>query len=62
MGAYTTVLRAIALAPIALVAALRETSVLFAVLIGCLWFREGRPLHVFSAAAVVVTGIFLLRL
>ena len=62
MGAYTTVLWAMTLAPIALVAALRETSVLFAVLIGCLWFREGRPLHVFSAATVVVTGIFLLRL
>ena len=57
MDAYTTVLWAIAL-----VAALRETSVLFAVLIGFLWFRERRPLHVFSAAAVVVTGIFLLRL
>lgn len=62
MGAYTTVLWAMTLAPIALIAALRETSVLFAVLIGCLWFREGRPWHVFSAAAVVVAGIFLLRL
>lgn len=62
MGAYSTVLWAMTLAPIALVAALRETSVLFAILIGCLWFREGKVWRLIAAASVVIAGIILLRL
>ena len=41
LGAYGIVLWAMTRAPIAAVAALRETSVLFAALIGALWLKEG---------------------
>ena len=62
MLAYTTILWAMTQAPVALVAALRETSVIFAVLIGSLFFKEGRLRTGLLAATVVVGGIFLLRL
>ncbi|UCV02910.1 DMT family transporter [Dechloromonas denitrificans] len=62
MAAYATVLWAMTQAPIAMVAALRETSVVFAVLLGCLWFKEGKLGPALAAALVVVVGIFLLRL
>lgn len=62
MTAYSLVLWAMTQAPVALVAALRETSVIFAVLIGSVWFREGRLRSGLVAAALVVAGIFLLRL
>lgn len=62
MTAYAIVLWAMTRAPIAMVAALRETSVIFAVLIGCFWFKEGRPGPILLAAMVVVAGIALLRL
>jgi drug/metabolite transporter (DMT)-like permease len=60
--AYATVLWAMTKAPLALVAALRETSVIFAVLIGALWFKEGRLKAGVAAGAVVVAGVFLLRI
>lgn len=59
--AYSIILWAMTQAPIALVAALRESSVVFAVLIGSLWFREGRLRLGLLAGAAVVTGIFFLR-
>lgn len=59
--AYGTILWAMTQAPVAMVAALRETSVIFAVLIGALWFKEGRLRSGLAAGAVVVVGIFLLR-
>lgn len=60
-GAYTAILWAMTQAPIAIVAALRESSVIFAVLIGSLWFNEGRLRLGLIAACLVVAGILLLR-
>ncbi len=61
MLAYGIVLWAMTRAPIAMVAALRESSVIFAVLIGALWFGEGRLKRGLLAGAIVVAGIVLLR-
>jgi len=44
------------------VSALRETSVIFAAMIGVFWFGEGPVRTRLCAAAVVVTGIILLAL
>ena len=60
-SAYATILWAMTQAPVAMVAALRESSVVFAVLIGSLWFGEGRLRPGLLAGAGVVLGIFLLR-
>ncbi len=48
-------------APIALVAALRETGVLFAALIGALLLAEPMTRRRWSAAAIIVAGVVLLR-
>ena len=53
--AYALVLYAKMLAPLGLVSALRETSVIFAALIGVLWFKEG-PRRWRLLASVIVTG------
>lgn len=62
MGSYAMSLWAMTLAPIAIVATLRESSVIFAVLISALWFKEGRLRTGLIAAAVVLAGIVLIRL
>lgn len=60
--AYALVVWAMTQAPIALVAALRETSVIFAALLGVFIFKERLgPMRVL-AIALVVLGIFLTRL
>ena len=61
-AAYAIALWAMTVAPIALVAALRETSVLFATLIGVVFLRE--PIYGLRiiAGCVVLAGIVLLRL
>ena len=61
LAAYGICLWAMTRAPIALVAALRETSVLFGALLAMTWLREGRRPERLGAAAVVVAGIALLR-
>lgn len=61
-GAYLIVVFAMTLAPIALVTALRETSVLFAVLIGVLFFREKADTGKLVAAALIVAGVVLTRI
>lgn len=61
-GAYWIVVWAMTVAPIALVAALRETSILFAVLIGLLFFRERAGPGKVLAAGLIVTGVMLMRL
>ena len=61
MLAYATVLWAMTRAPIAMVAALRESSVIFAVLIGALWFKEGRLRSGLAAGSIVMAGVLLLR-
>jgi uncharacterized membrane protein len=49
-------------APIALVAAVRETSVLFAVVIATVVLREPLLPHRVASAALIVTGVVLVRL
>lgn len=61
-SAYAMVLWAMTHAPIAVVAAMRESSVIFAVLIGCLWFKEGRLRPGLLAAALVAMGVVLIKL
>ncbi|MDR2321010.1 MAG: EamA family transporter [Microbacterium sp.] len=57
---YILVLQAITIAPVALVAPLREVSVVLVSLFGAFVLREGRPVWRVGAAAVVVAGIALL--
>jgi drug/metabolite transporter (DMT)-like permease len=62
IAAYGIVLWAMTQAPVAAVAALRETSVLFAALIGAVWLKEGFGLPRLAGAASVVLGIAALKL
>lgn len=61
-GAYAVSVWAMTIAPIALVAALRETSILFAVLIGWLAFGERMTRDKALAALTIVAGVMLTRL
>lgn len=61
-GAYAISVWAMTVAPIALVAALRETSILFAVLIGWLAFGERMTPDKALAALIIVSGIVVTRL
>lgn len=61
-GAYGVSVWAMTKAPIAVVAAVRETSILFAVLIGWLAFGERMTKGKALAAAVIVSGVVLTRL
>jgi drug/metabolite transporter (DMT)-like permease len=61
-GAYGISVWAMMVAPIALVAALRETSILFAVLIGWLFFHEKISRTKALAALVIISGVILTRL
>lgn len=60
-GAYAVSIWAMTVAPIAVVAALRETSILFAVLIGWLVFGERMDRGKALAAALIVAGVVLTR-
>ena len=62
LAAYGIVLWAMTRAPIAAVAALRETSVLFAALLGSIWLKEGFGWRRVAGAASVVAGIAALKL
>ncbi len=61
-GAYWIVVWSMTVAPIALVTALRESSVMFAVLIGVLFFKERADIGKLIAAGVIVSGIILIRI
>ena len=61
-GAYAVSIWAMTVAPIAVVAALRETSILFAVLIGWLVFGERMDRGKMIAAGLIVIGVMLTRL
>ena len=61
-AAYWIAVAAMTLAPIALVTALRETSVLFAVLIGVAVFGERAERGKLVAAGLIVMGVALMRL
>jgi drug/metabolite transporter (DMT)-like permease len=60
--AYAIVIWAMTVAPIAIVAALRETSVLFGALIAVVVLREPLRAVRFAAAAAIVIGLALIRL
>lgn len=60
-GAYAIVVWAMTVAPIPLVTALRETSILFAVLIGWLAFGERMDRTKALAAALILGGVLLTR-
>jgi len=60
MLAYGVVLWALTLAPMGQVSALRETSILFAVLIGVVFLKEPASLKRLGAAAMIAAGAFLL--
>lgn len=60
-GAYAIAVWAMTVAPIALVAALRETSILFAVAIGWVFFGERMDKQKALAAALIVTGVIVTR-
>ena len=62
VAAYGIVLWAMTRAPIAAVAALRETSVIFAALIGSVLLREGFGVPRIAGAVFVACGIAALRL
>jgi drug/metabolite transporter (DMT)-like permease len=58
---YAMVLWAMTVSPIALVSALRETSVVFAMLISIFWFKEGRLAPAALSSALVLVGIYFLK-
>lgn len=60
--AYALALYAKTLAPLGMVSALRETSVIFAALIGLFWFGEGPARPRLMAAVIVSTGIIMLAM
>ena len=59
---YSVALWAMTLAPIAIVASLRETSVLFGALIAVVLLREPLRATRITAAVLIVTGLVLIRL
>jgi len=60
--AYAIALWAMTQAPVALVAALRETSVVFAAVLGALFLREPFTARRLTATLVVLAGLVALRL
>ena len=62
VAAYWIVVWAMTLAPIALVTALREVSVLFAILIGVLFFKDKAMVGKIFAGLVIVAGVIAIRL
>jgi drug/metabolite transporter (DMT)-like permease len=61
LGSYWIAIWAFTLAPIAMVAALRETSVLFAMLIAVFWLGEKAGPQRWFAAGLILLGIVLMR-
>jgi drug/metabolite transporter (DMT)-like permease len=62
LGAYWIAIWAFTRAPLAMVAALRETSVLFAMLLGALLLKERLTPRRWAAGALIVAGVLLMRL
>ncbi len=62
LATYWIAVWAMTVAPIALVTALRETSVLFAVLIGVVWMKEPAERGKLLAAVVILAGIVLIKI
>jgi phosphonate utilization associated putative membrane protein len=62
LGSYGIALWAMTRAPVAAVAALRETTVLFAALIGARWLKESFGAQRAAGTALIVGGVVALRL
>jgi drug/metabolite transporter (DMT)-like permease len=62
LGAYSIALWAMTRAPVALVAVLRETSVIFAAIIGALAFKEKLTRRRLLATGAVLAGLITLRI
>ena len=62
LGSYGIALWAMTRAPVAAVAALRETSVLFAALIGTRWLKEPFGAGRAAGTLCIVGGVMALRL
>ena len=62
LGSYGIAIWAMTLAPIAIVAALRETSVLFGAAIAVIFLKEPLRASRIAAALLIVTGLTLIRL
>jgi len=62
LGSYGIALWAMTRAPVAVVAALRETSVLFAALLGTWLLKEAFTLRRAAGTAVILAGVLALRL
>jgi drug/metabolite transporter (DMT)-like permease len=62
LGSYGIALWAMTRAPVATVAALRETSVLFAALLGTWFLKEAFDLRRAAGTAAIVAGVMALRL
>lgn len=62
LAAYAMVVWAMTQAPVALVATLRETSVVFAALLGVVVFKERLGAARIAAIVLVIAGIFLMRM
>jgi drug/metabolite transporter (DMT)-like permease len=61
MGSYAIALWAMTLAPVALVAALRETSVVFAAVLATVLLGEQVTIRRLAASAAILGGLILLR-
>ncbi|WPC03792.1 EamA family transporter [Pseudomonas benzenivorans] len=62
LAAYSIVIWAMTQAPVALVSALRESSVLFALLIGSLWLKEALPPIRLLACGLILAGVLVMKL
>jgi drug/metabolite transporter (DMT)-like permease len=62
LGIYGVALWAMTKAPIPLVAALRETSVMFAAILAVLWLREPMRVGRMVGAGVIVAGVALVKI
>ncbi|MBO0333612.1 EamA family transporter [Sneathiella sp. CAU 1612] len=62
LAAYWSVIWAMTVAPIALVAAVRETSIIFALLFGVFFLKERLSLIKFAATFMTLFGVVLLKI
>lgn len=61
LAGYAMILWAMTISPIALVSALRETSVVFAMLISIFFFKEGKLSSAALSVILVLVGIYFLK-
>lgn len=61
LSSYALSLRAMTMAPVAMVAALRETSILFAAAIALIFLRERISCQRYAAIALIACGAALMR-